>query len=73
MKERFVEASDSNYFGREFNMWYVLGFLVLYSEGPLKSERQRTLIYGIFALGMHPKPRTILRARVTNAAASLCQ
>ena len=32
----FVEASDSNYFGREFNMWYVLGFLVLYSEGPLK-------------------------------------
>jgi hypothetical protein len=26
MDERtvFVEASDSNYFGQEFNMWYVL-------------------------------------------------
>ena len=38
MNERtvFVEESDSNPFGREFNMWYVLGFLVLYSEGALK-------------------------------------
>jgi len=29
MDERtvFVEASDSNYFGQEFNMWWVLHFL----------------------------------------------
>ena len=31
MNERtvLVEASDSNYFGREFNTWYVLGFFIV--------------------------------------------
>ena len=35
MDERtaFVEASDSNYFGQEFNMWYVLVLLVLARRG----------------------------------------